>query len=349
MPLQNPESLLQPISADAPCGQDMEYDAAFLELDRASQGKPEQQMGDTIVPAQEPDWKDVGNRAQALLGKTKDIRVAMKLARAQLQMEGLAGLAEGLAVLRGIVEQFWDGFYPKLDPDDGNDPTFRVNILMGLCDGHAFVDRIRLIPLVSARSFGRFSLRDIAMSTGEIPAPEGGEAPKAAAIDGAFNETSLPALQTIADSVRTALAHLGAIEAFVADKVGASSGTNFVKLGDVLRTADKLLSSRLARRGVTAEPASETGSAGAEGTEGVPGAGPSISGGINSREDVLRALDKIIAYYERAEPSSPIPLLIRRSKRLVSASFMDIVRDIASDGLTQVENLRGKEDGSNNS
>ena len=63
MPLQNPESLLQPISADAPCGQDMEYDATFLELDRASQGKAEQQMGDTIVPAQEPDWKDVSIRA----------------------------------------------------------------------------------------------------------------------------------------------------------------------------------------------------------------------------------------------------------------------------------------------
>jgi type VI secretion system protein ImpA len=349
MPLQNLESLLQPISADAPCGQDMEYDAAFLELDRVSQGKPEQQMGDTIVPAQEPDWKDVGNRAQALLGKTKDIRVAMKLARAQLQLEGFAGLTEGLAVLRGILEQFWDGFYPKLDPDDSNDPTFRVNILMGLCDGDAFVDRVRLIPLVSARSFGRFSLRDIAMSTGEIPPPEGVEAPKTAAIDGAFNEVAVPALQAIADAVRTALAHLGAIEAFVADKVGASSGTNFAKLADVLRTAEKLLSNRLARRGVAAEPSSDPGAEGAEGTGGALGAGPSISGEVNSRQDVLRVLDKIIDYYERAEPSSPIPLLIRRSKRLVSASFMDIVRDIASDGLAQVENLRGKEDGSNSS
>jgi type VI secretion system protein ImpA len=345
MPLQNPESLLQPISADAPCGQDMEYDAGFLELDRVSQGKPEQQMGETIVPAQEPDWKDVSDRAQALLGKTKDIRVAMKLVRAQLQLEGLAGFAEGLVVLRGIVEKFWDGFYPKLDPDDGNDPTFRVNILMGLCDGEAFVDRIRQIPLVSARSFGRFSLRDIAMSTGEIPPAEGVEAPKTAAIDGAFNEVPLPALQAVADSVRSALAHLGAIEAFVAEKVGASSGTNFAKLADVLRTADKILSNRLARRGVSSESAGETDAGSAGGPEGGFSAGPSISGEINSREDVLRVLDKVIAYYERAEPSSPIPLLIRRSKRLVSASFIDIVRDIASDGLTQVESLRGKEDG----
>ena len=149
--------------------------------------------------------------------------------------------------------------------------------------------------------------------------------------------------------VRTALEHLAAIEAFVADKVGASSGTNFAKLADVLRTADKILSSRLARRGVSTEAVSEAGAEGAEGTAAALGAGPSISGAINSREDVLRVLDKIIEYYERAEPSSPIPLLIRRSKRLVSASFMDIVRDIASDGLTQVENLRGKEDESNSS
>ena len=63
MPLANIDSLLQPVSADAPCGADLEYDPAFLELDRLSESKPEQQMGSTIVPAQEPDWKEVGNRA----------------------------------------------------------------------------------------------------------------------------------------------------------------------------------------------------------------------------------------------------------------------------------------------
>ncbi|HEX7509307.1 MAG TPA: type VI secretion system ImpA family N-terminal domain-containing protein, partial [Polyangia bacterium] len=156
MPLQNIDSLLQPVSADDPCGPDLEYDSAFLELDRIAQGKPEQQMGDTIVPAQEPDWKEVANRAAALLAKTKDVRIAMRLTRALLYTDGLPGLADGLVVLRGIVEAFWDGFYPKLDPEDDNDPTFRVNILMGLCDSAAFIDRVRLVPLVTAKSFGRF-------------------------------------------------------------------------------------------------------------------------------------------------------------------------------------------------
>jgi type VI secretion system protein ImpA len=338
MPLANIDSLLQPVSADAPCGADLEYDPAFLELDRLSESKPEQQMGSTIVPAQEPDWKDVARRALELL--PKDLRIAAKVTRALLYTEGLAGFADGLTLMRGVVEKFWDGFYPKLDPEDNNDPTFRVNILMGLCDGPAFIDRVRLVPLVSARSFGRFSLRDMAMASGELSPPAGTEAPSSSAIDGAFNECPVPELQATADAVRSALDSLRAMEAFVGEKVGASDGPNFSKLTDVLRSAEKIMATRLLRRGVGVEAIA--GEAGAEGA--VAGAvGPSMTGEINSRDDVLRVLDKVCSYYERVEPSSPIPILLQRSKRLVSANFLDIVRDIAPDGLSQVENLRGKD------
>jgi type VI secretion system protein ImpA len=335
------------VSADAPCGADLEYDPAYLELERLSESKPEQQMGSTIVPAQEPDWKEVANRALPLFSKSKDIRISVKVTRALLHTEGLVGFADGLTLIRGLVEKFWDGFYPKLDPDDGNDPTFRVNILMGLCDGPAFVDKLRLIPLVSARSFGRFSLRDLAMASGEIPPPAGAEAPKSSAIDGAFNEAPVPDLQATAEALHLAIENLKAIEAFVGEKVGASSGPNFSKLVDLLRSAEKIMAARLVRRGVGVEAvAGEAGGEGAvsgPGSGGGGGGGLSISGEINSRDDVIRVLDKICSYYERAEPSSPIPILLQRSKRLVSASFLDIVRDIASDGLSQVENLRGKD------
>jgi type VI secretion system protein ImpA len=340
MPIPNIESLFEPVSADAPCGADLEYDPAFQELDRLSQRKPEQQMGDAIVPAQEPDWREVGNRALALLSKTKDLRIAIRLTRARIHTEGFAGLADGLAVMRGVVEKFWEGFYPRLDPEDDNDPTQRVNILMELCDGSTFIDRIRLAPLVASRSFGRFSLRDLAIASGELPPVEGVDPPKTSTIDGAFTECPLPDLQATAAAVHSSLESLAAVEAFVSEKVGAANGPNFSKLTQVLRAADKALAPQLARRGVAAE-----GAAGAEGTAeaGAPGGGPSISGEINSAEDVVRVLDKICAYYERREPSSPIPMLLQRSKRLVSANFMDIVRDLAPDGLAQIENLRGKD------
>lgn len=342
MPIANIESLLQPVSADAPCGVDLEYDPAFLELERISQGKPEQQMGSTIVPAQEPDWREVAKRTMELFAKTKDLRIAIRLTRALFRIEGLAGLSDGLAVMRGLVERFWDGFYPRLDPDDGNDPTFRVNILMELCDPANFVDRVRTTPIVAAKSFGRFSLRDIAISTGELPPDAGSEAPSSSAIDGAFMECPLPELQGTADVVRASIASLTAIEAFFGDKVIASSGPNFSKLTEVLRAADKALSVRLERRGVVAAPTGEAGATGEAGP-GAGAAGPSMSGEINSREDVIRVLDKICLYYERVEPSSPIPILLKRSKRLVSANFLDILKDIAPDGLSQAENLRGRD------
>src|SRR3546814_5801280 len=64
-------------------------------------------------------------------------------------------------------------------------------------------------------------------------------------------------------------------------------------------------------------------------------------GEISSRDDVLRSLDRILAYYARQEPSSPLPVLLNRAKILVNADFATIVRNLIPDGMSQFENLRG--------
>ncbi len=69
-----------------------------------------------------------------------------------------------------------------------------------------------------------------------------------------------------------------------------------------------------------------------------------VPGEINSRDEAMRVLDKVSDYFVRHEPSSPVPMLIRRAKRLVSKNFMEIVRDLAPDGLPQVEKIRGEGD-----
>jgi type VI secretion system protein ImpA len=344
MPQEDIASLLQPVSADAPCGPDLEYDPAFLELDRLCQPKPEQQIGNTIVPAQEPDWKTVASRAADLLGKTKDMRVAMQYVRGQLETSGFPGLARGCAVLRGMVEQFWDGFYPLLDPEDGNDPTFRVNILMSVCD-QTVVDRIRMLPLVVARSFGKFSQRDLSIASGEQPPLPGVDPPKASSIEGAFNEAPIPDLQATADALKSAKTDLATIENIVGEKVGVDQAPNFSKLTSLLFAMEKILSARLLKRGVGVEAIpGEDGEAGQVGAGGGPAGGRlAVSGQVNSTADVSQLLDKICEYYERCEPSSPLPLLLKRCKRLVSANFLDIVRDLVPDALSQVEALRGRD------
>jgi len=337
------DSLLQPVADATPCGADLEYDPAFLELERLVQGKPEQQMGSAVVPAQEPDWDTIAKRAAALLGKTKDLRVAFHLTRALLNCDGFAGLRDGLAVLRGLVERYWDGLFPRPEPDEQNDFTFRTNILMGLCDGAAVIERVRAIPLVTSRSFGRFSLRDLAIASGELPPGPGATAPASTAIDGAFAESAVADLQAKAASVREALAHLAALATAVAAHVEAVHAPSFATLCGPLGQAHKILTARLELRGV--KPALHAGDAPstAAAANSASAAQAELTGAVTSREDVVRLLDRISDYYQHCEPSSPVPLLLQRCKRLASASFVDIVRDVAPDAVSQVQLLRGRD------
>jgi len=99
-------SLLNEISPDAPSGEDLEYDPVFGELDRAVQGKPEQVIGDSAVAAEPPNWREVRKLSTELLGRSKDLRVGVHLTRALISSDGLPGLADGLSLLRGLLERY---------------------------------------------------------------------------------------------------------------------------------------------------------------------------------------------------------------------------------------------------
>jgi type VI secretion system protein ImpA len=72
-------------------------------------------------------------------------------------------------------------------------------------------------------------------------------------------------------------------------------------------------------------------------------AGP-VSGAVNDRNDVVRMIDRICEYYTVNEPSSPVPLLLRRAQRLVAKSFYEILEDIAPDSMAQAKVISGKSD-----
>jgi type VI secretion system protein ImpA len=357
------DALLAPVSADTPCGENLEYDADYVIMEQAALGKPEQQFGSTVIPAEEPNWREVMAQALALLPKSKDLRVGVYLARAAVRTDGLAGLADGLSVLSGFVERYWDGMHPQLDPDDGNDPTLRINSLASLGDGQAMLKGVREAPLVGSRALGRFSYRDVLVASGELPPPAGTAAVEQTSIDGAFAECDANELRSTAEAVERALSAARDLEEKTNDKVGAG-GLELTPLTDLLASMNKLVQQKMSLRGLTTDepeaaaisvlaPAAADGHAAAEersagaGSNGrKAGAGLVLTGDISSREDVIRALDKICDYYKRYEPSSPVPLFLNRAKRLASKSFLEILRDLTPDALSQALALGGIESGS---
>ena len=341
------ETLLAPVSPDDQCGADLEYDASFAEIDRLSQGKPEQQIGTTIVPAEEPDWKTLQKKSAEFLARSKDLRVAAHLTRALLRNNGWSGLATGLGLLRGLVEKYWDGVHPRLDPSDDNDPTMRVNVFTSFSDT-PMLTAVRATPIVASRALGRFSLRDLEIAAGDVPAPaaaDGAPAPPSmAAIDGAAMEADLAGLDETAKALNACVESLKGLEEAISSRVDASAAASFGKLPALLYKANQYVSGKLAQR--TAASAAATAD-GAVATNGSNGAAParSFGGAINSREDVIRALDAICAYYARNEPSSPIPMFMERSKKLVMMSFVDLIKELVPEGLSKVDMLRGQTEG----
>ena len=112
---------------------------------------------------------------------------------------------------------------------------------------------------------------------------------------------------------------------------------------EFLTQAEKLLQEMLQRRGVSSAPPGGEAPAG-EG-EAAPGGGAAAPAGppgvIQSREDVILAIDRVIDYFNRCEPSSPIPLLLERAKRLVNKSFLEVMQDLGPELMGQLQSQLG--------
>lgn len=337
-------ALVSPISDEAPCGENLEYDPAFSNLEILATGRAEQQIGDVVAAGVEPDWQEVRKAAEALFARTKDLRVAGHLARAVLRLDGVAGLRDGLALFYALIERYWDTVHPQLDPEDGFDATMRVNVINSLADLDGIVNPLRRLPLVSSRVIGRFSYRDILMARGELERGENDPATEVATIKAAFADMGGEAGQEARSAIADALNAAMAIEKVVSDKVGAASGPTLAPLVTTLREIGKIFDEYMPSLAPAQEPAADS-AAEAEGTvPGRPPSGPFVPGDIRSREDVIQAIDRICEYYSRTEPASPLPFLLMRAKRLVFASFIDIMKDIAPDGLSQAQVVLGASD-----
>lgn len=341
-------TLLSALDADAPCGEDLEYDAQFVAMEKAAQGTPERQFGNTLIAAEAADWRTVHSAALELFARTRDLRVAVYLTRAGLNLEGVSGFADGLALLEGLLAQYWEPVYPQLDPDDDNDPTLRINILLGLCDAETTLQELRCAPLVTSRALGRFGLREVQIAAGVLAASSNDEetAPSLDMINGAFQDAPLAALQETSAALHNAFTTVANIENIVTERVGVIQAPNLSALSALLKEMRHVLNEQLQLRGADVADAVEEDSVSAAqaapaATNVLAGTQRVITGEITSREEVARALDKICEYYAKYEPSSPVPFMLKRTKKLVRMDFMQILHDLAPSGTSEADTIFG--------
>ena len=337
------DALLAPLGDDAPAGPDLEYDPDFMALERDAAPKAERAIGDAVKAAEEPDWDRVAAQAEQLLGRSKDLRIAIHLVAAWTRLSGLAGWAAGLKLVQGLLENFWDTVHPQLDADDDNDPTMRVNSVVPLGDLQAVLRYFRTTPFVQSPRLGRYTLRDlrIANETLKVSAEDGGAPPATMTdIEACCMDCAEEELVAAAEAVNASFDSAKTIDAIFNDRVGTAGPELKMLLSDIYELK-KFIEPQLARRmpqdGGDADAAEGDGG-------GATGGVAAVSGKIASPQDVMRRIDELCEYYARCEPSSPVPLLLRRAQRLVGKDFSDLLKDLAPSGITELQVITGTTD-----
>ena len=78
-------SLSDPISAECPCGPDLEYDPEYLLLFTRAAPREEAQYGDFVSTPETINWAELERDARRLLMRSKDIRILVVLLRCRIQ------------------------------------------------------------------------------------------------------------------------------------------------------------------------------------------------------------------------------------------------------------------------
>ena len=353
------DALSRPVSDNEPAGPDLEY-SSVAELDRFAVGTPGviDPKTQELVGAEEPNWRKVVAMSTDLLGKTKDLRVAAWLTRAELANRGLSGMADGLKLIATLVETFWETLYPPLDRDEGNDPIERLNVLANLspdpaqsygsASTEALLRTLRGAAIVESREVGRYTVRDLDYVLGRMQPPAGQTAPAEGLLIAAWRTGDPAANQEKRDGIAIGLAAIQAITKLFSDHSGQRPNLDLLqqtlrRVGEFYDAQDAVIAAEAAAAAGPADDGDESGDGegGEVGGAGGTGGKPPRSGGLASRADAVRILQQVATYLRKYEPSSPAPMFLDRAIRLLQMDFNAIVKELMPDSRDRIEMLGG--------
>ncbi|TRC93313.1 type VI secretion system protein TssA [Mesorhizobium sp. WSM4303] len=375
---------LAPLDGENPSGEDLRNDPAFHELERLTEPQVKVVHDGRNKPAAQStipvDWPAVLGKAEELRSHGRDLRLLVIVARALANEEGLAGLAQGLTLIARTFEAHWETMHPALRP--GGQPRDaalrRLNALADLQNSQdGLLADLRQMIFFAPRPMGPITGRDLEQGALDDrvmlqEAASGLNAAEKAALVSAHGQL----LNRVGSGCAAQMDQAGEqMTAFIADAHGAIEALDAVDTAlnarlegsgaavpDLKRFLQRMLTTLERNTAVeTTAPAATNGAAspapatpspamparnghGAETMASYAEPGAGLPDRISSRDDVVKCLDLVVAFYDRTEPSSPIPHLARRVRRMVHMDFVELMEDLAPSGLKEFRLLAGVPD-----
>jgi type VI secretion system protein ImpA len=321
------EKLLQPISELSPSGENMAFSLAFDQIQEARQEESlDLELGDWEKNIKTADWQKVNQLAETLLlEKTKDIRVAGWLLEGQVKTQGFQGLADGLSLLNGLCERFWETLHPQIEDDD---PYPRLGGLTWIANQASELSRYIPLTQRAGENYGlafwesanhleqairRSPSEANSLSSGRITLED---------IQQAKSKTPAKFFHAAHESVSASQQALAALDQTLQRLLG-DEAPSWSKLAEILTSISELISRFAKETGVVlgrAAPQQEKEKL--SHTEAIERIEPSMSPTnavdiqeehITSRKQALKQLRSIARFFHSTEPHSPVGYLLQKA------------------------------------
>ncbi|MCJ2033862.1 ImpA family type VI secretion system protein [Methylobacterium sp. J-068] len=321
----------EPVSADAPCGPDLDLEenpeylqcVAFVEgllplayLTRDEEGRPQ------IFDRTSIDIPAALKRLSDLLAETRDLRLLTLYGRLCALNRDLGGLSDTLTLCANLLQGAWAEVHPR---GDGADYSFRSAVLQAFDDMPTVVLPVQYTPLCESRRYGPISFRTVMVAQGEVPAREGETAVDRGAIERTLGDADIDAVRTVADQFAAIERAAQAIREVCVAQAGYDQAVSLARLSALAGRALALLNPIIqARTGAVATPPDLGANAPAADVH-APAAALPGTGRVAGVRDASAALEVASAYLRRSEPSSPAEVLTRQAQMLVGKSFLEVM------------------------
>lgn len=337
------EQLKRPVSDTDPSGENQEYDSLYLSLEELAVGVPASQMGDSVIEGKEPDWRLLQKNCLELWERTRDLRVAAYLAVAGLALHGLNGFADGLELIRWLFSEQWDSFWPRLDPDDDNDPLERLNIISMISPPPgAYDDPLHFLALFRNQRLVpegvSYTLRDLMIAEGELDSDE-------KRLDLNLLNAEMSAVPVsmmiergqLVERIQELLAEISRLFESHTEQYALS----FVLLSNELKRLKRFYDQFGLVQEAPAGASEEVQETAPQQTAVRPGITDLASVRARNRAEALLLLRKGCEYFQTAEPTSPVPFLINRALRMAEMNFMDLLAEIDANAVERGRDILG--------
>ncbi|WP_293766641.1 type VI secretion system protein TssA [uncultured Aquitalea sp.] len=341
------EALLAPVAEHQPAGEDLAYSALFDQIREARRSDdPGLSQGDWEQTLKTAEWPRVIRLCEAAFTEqSKDLQLLVWLAEAWVRQHGVARLGDGLALLNGWIERYWESGYPELDEQD---PDERVGKLEWL--NQQLAAAVRAAPLLKPE-FGGYSwqawqesrevdnlglkdpaAREAALAEGKLA---GETFEKAAAQSGANWFSGLH------DQLVHALAQYEKLEQQTDARLAAHA-PSLVEIRNAIYACQDLVLRYRKQNGGPAVPAPAAAPEGKPAMTHTASAAPAygsapaavFDGQIRSREQAVQMLGEVARYFRANEPHSPVSLLAERAARWAEMSLEEWLQHVIKDDST---------------